>query len=117
MKHTEPDINPIKMNTKLRLSKNIVAGKRYDVYIVSLPVEIARQLKLPIGLTLTAEYNPERKNQITLRWENGTDTITNVGNGIENDRELVLHPCTETHCDDGTHECSSEDGCKIPDVA
>lgn len=70
--HNEPELNEaLKQTISLRLSKNIIDGRRYDVYLIPLPVGIARALELPIGLSMNITYDPKEKNKLTLRWENG----------------------------------------------
>lgn len=75
--YKEPEINDtLKQSVVLRLSKNKINGRSYDVYLVPMPVGIARQLMLPVGLALEVEYDPKKKNQILLRWDNGTTAGT-----------------------------------------
>lgn len=93
--HSEPVLNEkMKQSVVLRLSKNVTNGKRYDVYLVPLPVGIARALNLPVGLAIEISYDPAERNKLILRWENGTaGTETSqpepsMGVEIQGDREL-----------------------------
>lgn len=66
-------MDSIKLNTKLRLSKNVVRGKRYDVNIIPLPVELARKLALKPKTLMEISYDPKIENTLTLRWNNVRD--------------------------------------------